>query len=67
MMVEEFAANYEDIELAKMNYQNPGGNVTASSYNAGFSKQQKVALARGATDVGSPRARGSMAALASPK
>jgi len=30
MMVEEFAANYEDIELAKMNYQNPGASIVAS-------------------------------------
>lgn len=27
MMVEEFVANYEDIELAKMNYANPGSGV----------------------------------------
>jgi len=27
MMVEEFVANYEDIELAKMNYNNPGSGV----------------------------------------
>jgi len=67
MMVEEFAANYEDIELAKMNYANPGTASAAQANPSGLSKQQKVALARGATDVGSPRARGSMAALSSPK
>lgn len=27
MMVEEFVANYEDIELAKMNYSNPGSGI----------------------------------------
>lgn len=65
MMVEEFAANYEDIELAKMNYQNPGGPI-ATQDSTGLSKQQKVALARGATNVGSPRASKSMV-MGSPK
>lgn len=30
-MVEEFVANYEDIELAKMNYQNPGSGIQSSN------------------------------------
>lgn len=38
MMVEEFVANYEDIELAKMNYQNPGSGV-ANGDDIGLSKQ----------------------------
>ena len=38
MMVEEFVANYEDIELAKMNYQNPGSGV-ANGDDLGLSKQ----------------------------
>ena len=51
MMVEEFVANYEDIELAKINYQNPGKAVMANPELANMTKQQRVALARG----GSPR------------
>lgn len=27
MVLEEFIANYEDIEIAKLNQMNPGGNV----------------------------------------
>ena len=38
MMVEEFVANYEDIELAKMNYSNPGSAVTANPDQAGLTK-----------------------------
>lgn len=52
MMLEEFIANYEDIEIAKMNSIHPG--IAASVQNpqqAGLTKQQRVALARG----GSPR------------
>lgn len=51
MMVEEFVANYEDIELAKINYTG-GKGVPAGQDQSGLSKQQKIALARG----GSPRA-----------
>ena len=39
MMVEEFVANYEDIELAKMNHQNPGSGVLANPNQAGLTKQ----------------------------
>ena len=57
MKVEEFVANYEDIELAKMNYTGgPIGDGPGS-----MSKQQRVALARGASPrsnaiMGSPKA-----------
>ena len=61
MMVEEFVANYEDIELAKMNYHNPGMGVSVQADRPDLSKQQKIALARGA----SPRNLG--AGMASPK
>lgn len=30
MMAEEFVANYEDIELAKINYANPGAGITSN-------------------------------------
>ena len=58
MMVEEFVANYEDIELAKMNYNNPGSGVPLNPDQSGLTKQQKVAIARGASpkSLGSPRA-----------
>ena len=61
MMVEEFVANYEDIELAKMNHQNPGSGVMANPSQAGLTKQQRVAMARGASPrnsgvMGSPKA-----------
>jgi hypothetical protein len=53
MMVEEFVANYEDIELAKINYAGGGKiGIPANPDQSGLTKQQKVALARG----GSPRA-----------
>jgi hypothetical protein len=39
MMVEEFVANYEDIELAKMNHANPGSGVMANPSQAGLTKQ----------------------------
>lgn len=60
MTVDEFVANYEDIELAKMNYVVPGSGVTIHPEQAHLSKIQKVNLARG----GSPRA---SQAMASPK
>ena len=48
MEIEEFVANYEDIELAKMNQQDPTKDyVTAQPELAGLNRQQKVALARG--------------------
>jgi hypothetical protein len=61
MMVEEFVANYEDIELAKMNHVNPGSGVMANPEHAGLTKQQRVAMARGASPrnsgvMGSPKA-----------
>ena len=60
MMVEEFVANYEDIELAKMNYNNPGSGIPLNQDQSGLTKQQKVAIARGASPKagiqGSPRA-----------
>jgi hypothetical protein len=62
MMVEEFVANYEDIELAKMNYFNPDKKfVNSDASIAGLTKQQRVAMARGVSAVarGSPRAGGS--------
>ena len=61
MGVEEFVANYEDIELAKMNYHNPGSGIPLNPDQEGLTKQQKVALARGASPkgLGSPRNRGS--------
>ena len=59
MMAEEFVANYEDIELAKINYANPGAGVVANPDMSHLSKQQKVALARGvsprASVMGSPK------------
>ena len=58
-MAEEFVANYEDIELAKINYANPGAGVAANPDQSHLTKAQKVALARGV----SPRA----SALGSPK
>ena len=61
MMVEEFVANYEDIELAKMNYINPGSGVQMQDNRPDLTKQQKIALARGA----SPRNLG--AGMSSPK
>ena len=61
MMVEEFVANYEDIELAKINHGNPGSGVPANPSQAGLTKQQRVAMARGASPrnagiMGSPKA-----------
>jgi len=48
MEIEEFVANYEDIELAKMNQLDPSKEyVTAQPELAGLNRQQKVALARG--------------------
>jgi hypothetical protein len=38
MMVEEFVANYEDIEIAKMNYANPGSGVPLEPNYASMSK-----------------------------
>lgn len=59
MKVEEFVANYEDIELAKMNYSKPGSGIS-EVLGKGLSKLQRVAIARGA----SPR---STAIMGSPK
>jgi hypothetical protein len=59
MMVEEFVANYEDIELAKMNYANPGSGVPLEPNYASMSKQMRVSLARGISPrvpMGSPNA-----------
>lgn len=59
MMVEEFVANYEDIELAKMNYTNPGSGIPLESAYASMSKQMRVSLARGVSPripLGSPNA-----------
>ena len=61
MMVEEFVANYEDIELAKINYKEPGKAVPANPDQSGLTKQQKVNIARGASPrnpggMGSPKA-----------
>jgi len=39
MMVEEFVATYEDIELAKMNYFNPGSGISVMADQVGLSKQ----------------------------
>lgn len=60
MKVEEFVANYEDIELAKMNYNKPGSGIPEKS-GVGLNKQQRVAIARGASPrstaiMGSPKA-----------
>lgn len=60
MKVEEFVANYEDIELAKMNYAKPGSGIPEAS-GIGLNKQQRVAIARGASPrntaiMGSPKA-----------
>lgn len=61
-------ATYEDIEVAKMNYINADSGVViqASDPTSGLSKQQKIALARGASPAGagSP-ARASFVARAS--
>ena len=38
MMIQEFIATYEDIELAKMNYFNPG-STTIQTDHSGLSKQ----------------------------
>lgn len=59
MMVEEFVANYEDIELAKMNYTNPGSGIPLEPAYASMSKQMRVSLARGVSPripLGSPNA-----------
>lgn len=61
MMIEEFVANYEDIELAKMNHVNPGSGVMANPKDACYTKQQRVAMARGVSPrnsgvMGSPKA-----------
>ena len=56
MMIEEFVANYEDIELAKMNYVNPGSGIKKQNdYDDGLTKQQRVAQAR--IGAGSPRSK----------
>jgi len=54
MMVEEFVANYEDIELAKMNYFNPGHQIKSQqpAELSGLTKQQKVMIARGVSPRG---------------
>ena len=61
MMIEEFVANYEDIELAKINYKEPGKGVPLNPDQSGLTKQQKVNIARGASPrnaggMGSPKA-----------
>jgi hypothetical protein len=38
MMVEEFVANYEDIEMAKINYNGGPKTVTANPDQSGLSK-----------------------------
>lgn len=54
MVLEEFIANYEDIEIAKLNQMNPGGTVVSVQNPSlqGLTKQQKVHLARGASPKG---------------
>ena len=48
MEIEEFVANYEDVELAKLKQLDPTTDyVTAQPELAGLNRQQKVALARG--------------------
>lgn len=49
MKIDEFVANYEDIELAKMNYNKPGSGIPLNPDQSGLTKQQKVAIARGAS------------------
>ena len=61
MMVEEFIATCEDIELAKLNYQRPGTYVPETSgkytnWNS-LSRAERIALAR---KEGSPRAGAAM-------
>ena len=55
MMIEEFVANYEDIELAKMNYVAPGSGVRTINDDDGLSKQQRIAMAR--IGSGSPKSK----------
>ena len=61
MKIDEFVANYEDIELAKMNYNKPGSGIPLNPDQSGLTKQQKVAIARGTSPkvqngyAGSPR------------
>lgn len=68
MMVEEFIATYEDIELAKLNYQRPGTYTADTNTKhanwATMTRQQKMALAR---KEGSPRAGDAMNRMGSPK
>jgi len=54
MMLEEFIANYEDIEIAKLNNMDPSGNIISvqNPQLTGLTKQQKVHLARGASPKG---------------
>jgi len=54
MMLEEFIANYEDIEIAKLNNMDPSGNIVSvqNPQLSGLTKQQKVHLARGASPKG---------------
>lgn len=54
MMLEEFIANYEDIEIAKLNNMNPSTTVVSvqNPQLSGLTKQQKVHLARGASPKG---------------
>ena len=53
MVVEEFIATYEDIELAKLNYVKPGAYVPLNQNTGNLSKQQRISLARGASPRGS--------------
>ena len=38
MKIDEFVANYEDIELAKMNYRDPGSGIPLNPDQAGLTK-----------------------------
>ena len=54
MSLEEFIANYEDIEIAKLNNMDPSSQYTSAQnpHTQGLSKQQRVHLARGASPKG---------------
>ena len=55
MMIQEFVATYEDIELAKMEYFEHGSTTGLQVDHSGLSKVEKIAIARGS----SPHAAGS--------
>lgn len=61
MNFEEFVETYEDIELAKLNFQNPGAYVASSQLSgiSGLSKQQRISIARGASPRGTTLGAGS--------